>query len=210
MFRSRWQYVPLTSEFRVLMHLIFCILVEACTGMMGGMMSHEYHYISSAGEDNLVHCQNCSHAFNAEICNGQLKKLCIQCQSNNVMSVKGIEVAHAFLLGDRYSKVFNATYLNSNGKPKVTIMGCYGIGISRILAASLEVLSTESELKWPTLLAPFDVCIIGPKDGSKEQMLAEQVENKMCQEIIKLFGEDVIHDDRKHMTIGKRLMEAKK
>lgn len=186
------------------------ILVEASTGMMGGKISHEYHYISSAGEDHLLHCQNCDHAFNAEVLNNNDTPTCVQCKSTNVAEVKGMEVAHAFLLGDRYSKVFKATYLHTDGKPKTSIMGCYGIGISRILAASLEVLSTENELKWPTLLAPYDVCIIGPKEGSKEQEQAEQIENQLCKTISEMFGQDVIHDDRKYMTIGKRLMEAKR
>ena len=185
--------------------------MEACTGMMGGQISHEYHYISSAGEDNLLHCQNCNYAFNAEVSSESTSPTCIKCQNPNIEQVKGMEVAHAFLLGDRYSKVFNATYLHTDGKPKTSIMGCYGIGISRILAASLEVLSTENEIKWPTLLAPYDICIIGPKQGSKEQTAAEQVENQLCEQISKIYGQDdVIHDDRKYMTIGKRLMEAKR
>lgn len=184
--------------------------MEACTGMMGGQISHEYHYISSAGEDNLLHCQNCDYAFNAEVSSESSISRCIKCQNSNIEQVKGMEVAHAFLLGDRYSKVFNATYLHTDGKPKTSIMGCYGIGISRILAASLEVLSTENELKWPKLLAPYDICIIGPKQGSKEQTAAEQVENQLCEEISKIYGQDAIHDDRKYMTIGKRLMEAKR
>ncbi|XP_037806486.1 probable proline--tRNA ligase, mitochondrial [Lucilia sericata] len=184
--------------------------VEACTGMMGGKISHEYHYLSPAGEDNLLHCQNCNHAFNAEVSAESSNPSCVSCQSINVQQVKGMEVAHAFLLGDRYSKVFNATFLHTDGKPKTSIMGCYGIGISRILAASLEVLSTENELKWPTLLAPYDVCIIGPKQGSKEQAQAEQIENQLCQEICEMYSQDVVHDDRKYMTIGKRLMEARR
>lgn len=178
--------------------------------MMGGKLSHEYHYISPAGEDNLLQCQNCNYAFNAEVTAENPNPACVKCQSPNIQQVKGMEVAHAFLLGDRYSKVFNATYLHTDGKPKTLLMGCYGIGISRILAASLEVLSTENELKWPSLLAPYDVCIIGPKQGSKEQEKGEQIEQELCKEIVKIYGQDVLQDDRKYLTIGKRLMEAKR
>lgn len=178
--------------------------------MMGGKLSHEYHYISPAGEDNLLHCQNCNYAFNAEVSGESNTPSCVKCKSTNIQQVKGMEVAHAFLLGDRYSKVFNATYLHTDGKPKNLIMGCYGIGISRILAAALEVLSTENELKWPTLLAPYDVCIIGPKQGSKEQEKGEQIEQQLCRNIEEMYGKDVLLDDRKYLTIGKRLMEAKR
>ncbi|XP_013115163.1 probable proline--tRNA ligase, mitochondrial [Stomoxys calcitrans] len=184
--------------------------VEACTGMMGGKLSHEYHYISPAGEDNLLHCQDCNYAFNEEVSQVKTKVTCVKCQSSNVRQVKGMEVAHTFLLGDRYSKVFNATYLDTDGKPKTLIMGCYGIGISRILAASLEVLSNEQELKWPTILAPYDACVIGPKQGSKEAAQGEKIEQQMLHELDILCGKDVLHDDRKYLTIGKRLMEAKR
>ncbi|XP_075159774.1 prolyl-tRNA synthetase 2-like protein, mitochondrial [Haematobia irritans] len=184
--------------------------VEACSGMMGGKVSHEYHYISSAGEDNLLRCEDCRYAFNEEVTGDTKTTSCLKCHSKNVKQIKGMEVAHAFLLGDRYSKVFNASFLDTNGKPRTLIMGCYGIGISRILAASLEVLSTESELKWPTLLAPYDVCLIGPKQGSKEAPQAEVVEQQILLELEKLCGRELLHDDRKHLTIGKRVMESKR
>ncbi|XP_058975690.1 probable proline--tRNA ligase, mitochondrial [Musca domestica] len=185
--------------------------VEACTGMMGGKVSHEYHYISSAGEDNLLQCKNCNYAFNVEVTGETDNNVsCLKCKSSDVEQVKGMEVAHAFLLGDRYSKVFNATYLHTDGKPKTLIMGCYGIGISRILAASLEVLSTENELKWPSLLAPYDVCVIGPKQGSKEAHQGDLVEENLLEQLKTICRRELLHDDRKYLTIGKRLMDAKR
>lgn len=179
--------------------------------MMDGKLSHEYHYISSAGEDHLLHCQNCNYAFNIEVSGEDATTTaCLKCKSTDVIDIKGMEVAHAFLLGDRYTKVFNATYLHTDGKPKPLIMGCYGIGISRILAASLEVLSKENELKWPTLLAPFDVCVIGPKQGSKEEQTAGIIEEQLLYQLQANCGKDLLHDDRKYLTIGKRLMESKR
>lgn len=178
---------------------------------MGGKVSHEYHYISSAGEDNLLHCKNCNYAFNVEVTGETDNNVsCLKCKSSDVEQVKGMEVAHAFLLGDRYSKVFNATYLHTDGKPKTLIMGCYGIGISRILAASLEVLSTENELKWPSLLAPYDVCVIGPKQGSKEAHQGDLVEENLLEQLKTICRRELLHDDRKYLTIGKRLMDAKR
>lgn len=184
--------------------------VEACSGIMGGKLSHEYHYISSAGEDNLLHCRNCNYAFNIEVTGENDSSACVKCHSTNVEQVKGMEVAHAFLLGDRYSKAFNATFLHTDGKPKPLMMGCYGIGISRILAASLEVLSTDNDLKWPSLLAPYDVCLIGPKQGSKEAHQGDQIEHQLLHELKTLCGKEVLHDDRKYLTIGKRLIDAKR
>ena len=84
-----------------------------------------------------------------------------KCQ-HDFTEVRGIEVAHAFLLGTRYSETFNA-YYNTTGSPKPLIMGCFGIGTTRLLAASIEVLSTESEIRWPRLIAPYQVSIIPQK-----------------------------------------------
>ncbi|XP_068142741.1 probable proline--tRNA ligase, mitochondrial [Drosophila tropicalis] len=186
------------------------VKVNAETGIMGGSLSHEYHFISSVGEDTLVKCESCGYAGNAEVLHQSSN--CPSCQkADNLSRVHGVEVAHTFLLGDKYSKPLGATFLNTSGKPQSLIMGCYGIGVSRVLAASLEVLSTDQELRWPKLLAPYDVCVIGPKQGSKEQTLAERVEYNLLEHLGHICGSDeVLHDDRKDLTIGKRLLDGKR
>lgn len=77
------------------------------------------------------------------------------------------QVGHTFLLGDKYSQVLNAVYTTHDGLNQVCQMGCYGIGVSRILAASIEVLSNENDIRWPKLIAPYSVCILGPKVKEK-------------------------------------------
>lgn len=179
--------------------------------MMGGKLSHEFHYISSSGEDRILQCNSCNYTANIEV--NQNSSLCPKCKStDSLMEVKGIEVGHAFLLGDKYSAPFGATFLNEKGKTENLIMGCYGIGVTRLLAASIEVLSSENDIRWPTLLTPFDICIIGPKQGSKEQQAGDVIENELCNSLLHCYnnGNDVIHDDRKYLTIGKRLMDAKR
>lgn len=195
---------------------VFVIVVEANSGMMGGKRSHEYHFPSETGEDYLIRCQNCGYSCNEEIIQPPeeeeaIKEKCLKCQSTNIRRVKAIEVAHTFILGDRYSKAFNATYSDRQGKPQLLYMGSYGIGVTRLLAAALEVLSDDYNLRWPSLLAPFDVCVIGSKQGSKEQSIADSIEMEMCSAIAQIYNDDgFIHDDRKQMTIGKRLHEAKR
>lgn len=66
-------------------------------------------------------------------------------------------------MGEKYSRPLGATYLSSEGKPIALQMGCYGLGMSRILAASIEVLSSDNEIRWPYVLAPFKAIIIPPK-----------------------------------------------
>lgn len=187
--------------------------------MMGGKKSHEYHILSETGEDHLLCCQDCGYSCNEEIIQQIVEQPaaspenCLNCQSTNIQRVKAIEVAHTFMLGDRYSKAFNATYSDRQGKPQLLYMGSYGIGVTRLLAAALEVLSDDRCLRWPTLLAPYDVCVIGCKQGSKEQSIADSVEAELCSAIGRIYddcSDAFIHDDRKQMTIGKRLLEAQR
>ncbi len=185
------------------------VRVEGDTGSIGGTLSHEFHFISDIGQDNLIICQDCRHGTNLELV--QDKEKCCKCSSRNLQERKGIEVGHTFLLGDKYSKCFNATFTGMNGKPQLFQMGCYGLGVSRILAASLEVLSNENELKWPKLFVPYQIAIIAPKEGSKEaSQVMPQVYNLYDQLSSRaLFTNEVIIDDRPKPTVGKKLSEAK-
>ena len=70
------------------------------------------------------------------------------------------QVAHTFLLGDKYSSALGARYMGLDNKPHNMFMGCYGIGVSRLMAACLETLSTETELRWPQVLATVLLMLI--------------------------------------------------
>lgn len=72
-------------------------------------------------------------------------------------------MGHTFNIGTAYSQKLEAYFVNKEGKPTLLEMGSYGIGVSRILGAAVEILSTEKHLRWPRVLAPFSVCIIPPK-----------------------------------------------
>ncbi|XP_008940606.1 PREDICTED: probable proline--tRNA ligase, mitochondrial, partial [Merops nubicus] len=127
---------------------------------------------------------------------------------------RGIEVGHTFYLGTKYSSVSNAVFYSAENKPQLAEMGCYGLGVTRILAASIEVLSTEDSIRWPSLIAPYRVCFVPPKRGSREEeeegaVLLEQVYDHLVQVLPHLAGDSVL-DDRTQMTIGKRLKDANK
>lgn len=185
------------------------VKVLAAAGIMGGSISHEYHFLSQIGEDRILKCKGCGSTFNEEFL--ETSNNCQQCKSTDFEEGKGMEIGHTFLLGDKYSKPLGATYLTTKGKPANMIMGCYGIGVTRMVAASLECLSTENELRWPTLLAPYDVCIILPKEGSKEEEAGRRIHFELENRLSGVFPEkEILVDDRNSMTIGKRLMDAKK
>lgn len=187
------------------------VKIRADTGVMGGNTSHEYHILTSIGEDHIVKCSSCSRAVNKDLClDGG--KICDKCDKANLEEFQGIEIGHTFILEDKYSKVFKATFLSKSGKPVVLQMGCYGIGVTRLVAACIEHLSTENEIRWPLALAPFKVCIIPPKEGSKEESAVEHLTDELHNqlELHETFRDEIVVDDRLTMTIGKRLKDAQK
>ena len=116
------------------------------------------------------------------------------CGEGNIVIKRGIEVGHIFQLGQKYSKALNAGVLNESGKNEILTMGCYGIGISRIVAAAIEQNHDKYGIKWPDAIAPFQVALI-PMNMHKSHRVAE-VAQKLYQEL-KDAGIDVLFDDRK-------------
>lgn len=106
---------------------------------------------------------------------------------------RGIEVGHVFQLGTAYSEAMGATYLDENGKPAPLQMGCYGIGITRILGAAIEQNFDDKGIVWPDAIAPFEL-VLCPMGMDRSEMVKEQTE-KLYQELL-AAGVDVIVDDR--------------
>lgn len=188
---------------------LHCVKVQADTGNIGGKLSHEFQLPADIGEDRLLLCGNCSFSANVETTSSD-QTHCPQCRTGTLVESKGIEVGHTFYLGKKYSRIFNATFSNSQNKPSVAEMGCYGLGVTRILAAAIEVMSTEEGIRWPGLVAPYQVCVVPPKKGSKidkATVFAEELVHTLGEALPCLRGE-VVLDDRTQMTIGKRLKDA--
>ncbi|MDR1461774.1 MAG: proline--tRNA ligase, partial [Azoarcus sp.] len=106
---------------------------------------------------------------------------------------RGIEVGHVFYLGDKYSRAMNATFLDIDGKPRFFEMGCYGIGITRILGAAIEQSNDERGIVWPAAIAPFEAVICAVGWGKSK---AVRTEAGRLYESLRAAGVDVILDDR--------------
>jgi prolyl-tRNA synthetase len=106
---------------------------------------------------------------------------------------RGIEVGHIFQLGKKYSEAMKATVLDETGKPTVMTMGCYGIGVSRVVAAAIEQNHDQSGIIWPTNIAPFQVALL-PINAHKSQRLREAADKLYAD--LGAAGLEVIYDDR--------------
>lgn len=107
--------------------------------------------------------------------------------------VRGVEVGHIFQLGKKYSESMNATVLDQNGKETAMLMGCYGIGVSRIVASAIEQNYDDNGIIWPEPMSPFDVALLllNPKKSAAVEQTAERLYDEMTQ-----AGIDVLFDDR--------------
>jgi len=113
---------------------------------------------------------------------------------NGTLSIaRGIEVGHIFQLGDKYSRAMNATVLDSDGRERTMAMGCYGIGITRIVGAAIEQNHDEHGIVWPAALAPFDVVIV-PINMDKSERVRTAAEELYRE--LKEHNVDVLLDDR--------------
>jgi prolyl-tRNA synthetase len=118
--------------------------------------------------------------------------LCPKCKTDRLSVARGIEIGHAFKLGTKYSESMKATYLDAEGKANPIIMGCYGIGVTRILAATIEQSHDENGIIWPAAIAPFEVVIVAVNmTDPKTKETAENIYNAL-----KNKGVDVLLDDR--------------
>lgn len=163
-------------------------VVEADTGAIGGSFSHEFMVLAETGEESIAVCNTCDYAVNV---NRMAGDLCPRCDKT-LKVVKGIEVGHVFKLGLKYSKPLKAVFLDEDGKEQFIIMGCYGIGIGRTVAATIEQNHDKDGIIWPAPLAPYDV-IISLLDVSDEasRRIAER-----CYQDFTGNGIEVLFDDR--------------
>ena len=117
---------------------------------------------------------------------------CPHCGAPLTMT-RGIEAGQVFTLGTKYSEAMGATFLDENGKEKPLVMGCYGIGVGRTMAAAIEQLSDERGIVWPRAIAPFEVVVVAVNAKKADQLAYAEDVYAEC----KKAGVDVLLDDRK-------------
>lgn len=182
--------------------------------------------VITGANDTGYHYDNANYGRDFEGTVGDYRKAvegdkCPKC-GDPITIARGIEVGHIFKLGTKYSESMGATYIDQNGKNKPLVMGCYGIGVNRTMAAVIEQHHDESGIIWPLALAPYHVVVVPVVTKKEEQMkAAEEIYNKL-----KEMGVEVLLDDRKErvgvkfkdseligiplrITVGKNITEGK-
>ena len=191
------------------------IPIVADNGAMGGKKSEEFMLISEQGEDKILYDETTGIGLNTEILEREDYEQYLKAEYgiediSNFKEIRTMELGHIFQLGTRYSEMMNGKYINQEGKEALYYMGCYGIGVSRTVAALYEQCLINDE-KWgpcgfvlPKSVAPYLLQII-PKIESEEKVA---VANKLYQKLQEK-GIGVILDDRENLTIGAKIKDAK-
>ena len=185
-------------------------IVKADSGAIGGEISEEFHVLAESGEDTLAFSEESEIAINAELLINEnesidsLQGKTFPDSQEEIKLAKGIEVGHIFQLGNVYSSAMNATVLDENGNRQALQMGCYGIGVSRIVAAAIEQNHDDKGIIWPKNIAPIQISIlpIFKESSDKTFIFAE----KLYKDLSKL-GLRVMLDDRQE-RFGKKITES--
>lgn len=159
--------------------------------------SHEFQTTTSAGEDIIYICSKCKLAVNKEI-KEEVDK-CIECGNGEFIEEKAIEVGNIFKLKNKYTKPFELSVLDEKGEKKEVVMGCYGIGLGRLMGTVVETHHDERGIIWPEEVAPFKVHLIS-LNKNKE---AEEIYNELRKNNI-----EVLFDDREDVGAGAKFADS--
>ncbi len=165
--------------------------------------SHEYQVVTDAGEDEIIYCPGGDFSQNTEIAQVKEGKEC-DLGHGPLKKVKTIEVGNIFSLKTRFSEALNLRYKDKDDKDQFVIMGCYGIGINRIMGTIVEVHHDDKGIIWPEAVAPFKVHLIGIMNqelGIKGK--ADEVYKKLTK-----AGVEILYDDREDTSAGQKFADA--
>jgi len=191
------------------------IPIVADNGAMGGKKSEEFMLISEQGEDKILYDETTGIGLNTEILERDDYEQYLKDEYgiediSSFKEIRTMELGHIFQLGTRYSEMMNGKYINQEGKETLYYMGCYGIGVSRTVAALYEQCLINDE-KWgpcgfvlPYNVAPFKLQIIPKVEDEEKMEMAERISEKLG-----FIGANTIIDDRENISIGAKIKDAK-
>lgn len=173
---------------------------EASGGVFTKEKTYEFQVISEVGEDKIFYCPKCQWAINLEIAKDV--KVCPECKAG-LVKASSIELGHTFKLGTKYSQALGLNFRDKKGRQRPVVMGCYGIGIGRLMGAVVEMNNDENGIVWPSEIAPFKFHLIQIEGRGKVKEMAE----KIYQDLLKRRIE-VLYDDREDKSAGEKFAES--
>ena len=165
--------------------------------------SHEFQTLTPAGEDTIYVSEENGMAVNSEVLNDEVLEN-LGLEREKLTETRAIEVGNIFDLKTKYSESFDLSYTDPKGKKHPILMGCYGIGLGRLMGTVVEVLSDDKGIIWPEEIAPFAVHLLPLSNGSdKVSQYADQVYERLESSKI-----EVLYDDREGLSAGEKFADA--
>jgi len=174
--------------------------VKALGGVFSPEPSDEFTVEAPVGEDTIFRCDHCDFAENKEIATVKAGDTCPN-GDGSIQEIKGIEVGNTFRLGAKYSSAINWTIADKEGKTTPVLMGCYGIGISRLVGAVVECSHDDHGIIWPQAIAPYDVHVV-----NLMRTKADVADDTAV--LLERAGYSVLYDDRPEASVGAKLADA--
>lgn len=177
------------------------VVVESGGGVFTDSNSHELQLVADIGEDTIYYCESCNLWQNEEIITDGG---CSSCGKKLGHGKRSIEVGNIFRFEQMYSKKMNITFTDKNGEQKYPFFGSYGIGITRLIGAIVEVMHDEKGIIWPESVAPYQVQLVGIFNQDTD------VKNRADKlyETLKKHGVEVLYDDRETVSAGQKFADA--
>jgi prolyl-tRNA synthetase len=186
------------SDIRTSVRMLVDRSLEGAVNLTCGANRTDYHHFGLDPKRDLPGCTFADLRMAAE------NDVCTRCGKGKYQPFRGIEVGQVFKLGLKYSKAMSCTFLDEQGKENPMVMGCYGIGITRTVAAAIEQNYDADGIIWPWPIAPYQVHVVCLDPASKEVAgVADQVEKDLEE-----AGFEVLHDDREGLSPGAKFKDA--
>lgn len=179
-------------------------VTEASGGAFSEKISYEFMVLTDAGEDDIFYCQTCDYCINKEIAKVKENDSCPKCKTGALTLARASEVGNVFDLGNKYQKAFDFSFLDQRGEKQLGVMGCYGIGISRLMGVIVEKYNDEKGIIWPENIAPFKYHLIAL--DLKDPQIKAQAEKIYSMFLAKKT--EVLFDDREEVSAGNKFADA--
>lgn len=176
---------------------------EASGGNFSNKISYEFMVLTDAGEDNIVFCDACEFCANVGVAKVKAGDACPSCGKGVMQAARAVEAGNVFDLGQKYPEAFGFTYKDKEGKEQTPIVGCYGLGTTRLMGTIVEVFADEKGLVWPESVAPFAVHLVSLGKSDDE---ISKVADALYDDLMKA-GVEVLYDDR-DLRAGEKFAES--
>ncbi len=163
--------------------------------------SHEFQSVTPAGEDHIYICEKCNVALNKEVIE-EIGMQCPECSEKNLKEEKAIEVGNIFKLGTKFSDAFGFSFQDEADQAQPVIMGCYGIGPSRVMGTIVEIHHDDNGIIWPKNIAPYQVHLISLCRDEQIAKADEIYTTLLAQ------GIEVLYDDREGVRAGEKFADS--